>query len=251
MAAAYDTSRRPNPDVTAALVRLLDAPPGARLLDVGCGTGNYAVELETRGYRVTGVDLARGMLERAQTKLPPGHPLAQGDARALPFGDGRFDGAFSILVLHHVPGWERVLPEARRVLRGGRYVALLSTREQLLNFWLFEYFPEGLDFLAPGRPLRDEALLQFRKAGFREAAAFPFDYTEHSDGALMVGRRNPELYLDENVRAGISIFARMATEAVAAGVARLRAHIESGHIRDVMARYDAALGDATLFVGDV
>ncbi|MEW6744739.1 MAG: class I SAM-dependent methyltransferase [Planctomycetota bacterium] len=43
----------------------LQLRPGARLLDIGCGTGRHAVELARRGYRVTGVDLSSGMLEQA------------------------------------------------------------------------------------------------------------------------------------------------------------------------------------------
>jgi len=40
--------------------------PGARVLDIGCGTGRHSVELAKRGYRVTGVDLSPGMLAEAR-----------------------------------------------------------------------------------------------------------------------------------------------------------------------------------------
>jgi SAM-dependent methyltransferase len=59
------------PFVTATIAEadfieeLLAPPPGARVLDLGCGTGRHSVELARRGYHVTGVDLSRGMLEQA------------------------------------------------------------------------------------------------------------------------------------------------------------------------------------------
>lgn len=48
------------------LVAELRLPAGARVLDLGCGTGRHAVELARRGWRMVGVDLSRGMLRQAQ-----------------------------------------------------------------------------------------------------------------------------------------------------------------------------------------
>lgn len=251
VAPSYDASRRANPDLTAALVAALDAPAGARVLDLGCGTGNYAVELEARGLRVAGIDPEPAMLHRAAAKLPPTHPLVLGDGRALPFRDGVFEGAFSILVLHHVPDWPRILAEARRVLRGGRYVVFLSTREQMANFWLREYLPDELGDFVRRRMTRNELLEAFALAGFREVRVTPFDYVRGDDGALLAGSRDPKLYLDPGVRAGITLFYRVRRERLARALARLAGDIASGRIDEVMARSDRSLGDATFFSAGV
>ena len=50
----------------AFLVDVLRLPPGARILDLGCGTGRHSVALAQQGYRLVGVDLSRGMLRQAQ-----------------------------------------------------------------------------------------------------------------------------------------------------------------------------------------
>lgn len=50
------------------LLTLFPIPVGAKILDVGCGTGRHSIELARRGYEVTGLDLSEGMLEVARAK---------------------------------------------------------------------------------------------------------------------------------------------------------------------------------------
>ena len=93
------------------------AGPGARVLDIGCGPGQLAVELAQRGLRVTATDLDPAMVERAEVRLAAVDPAADAvvaDVAALPFDDGAFDLVVSTLSLHH---WGDVPAGAREIAR--------------------------------------------------------------------------------------------------------------------------------------
>jgi len=124
-AASYDERfselQRTKHDAVLARVTVQD---GARVLDVGCGTGLLAARLPRA--RVVGVDLSSGMLERARVRLLP----VQGSALALPFRDGAFELVFAVTSLL-VPAREltRALLELGRVARPGARVAVTLLRE--------------------------------------------------------------------------------------------------------------------------
>ncbi|MBX7192490.1 MAG: methyltransferase domain-containing protein [Sandaracinaceae bacterium] len=95
-----------------------EAPPGARVLDVGTGVGAMAAELVRLcpGIVLTGVDVSRAQIERARA-LHPVATYVQADARALPFDDASFDRVHMSWVLEHVVEPLPILREIRRVLR--------------------------------------------------------------------------------------------------------------------------------------
>ena len=103
------------------LVRLLGDPSGS-LIDVGCGTGAYAIGLSRRGWDVTGVDVSEDMLRRARAK---GIRALHADATALPFEDASFDAAVSMFTHTDFDDFPAVAREIARVLRhGGLFVYL-------------------------------------------------------------------------------------------------------------------------------
>ncbi len=93
---------------SAALVRLVAfaaLPPGARVLDAGCGPGLVGEALLEAGCHVRGVDLSGEMVRRARQRCARFGERARFDqASVLDLPDGeRFDAALSRLVIHHVP----------------------------------------------------------------------------------------------------------------------------------------------------
>src|SRR5689334_3700062 len=79
---------------------------GARLLDLGCGTGHQMAELRNRGFEVTGVDGSAEMLEHARANNP-GAEIHQADVADLPLEDSSFDYILCIEVLRYLEEPER------------------------------------------------------------------------------------------------------------------------------------------------
>lgn len=145
VADVYDATRA-LPDwvtqaVSARLAEEVTPVPGARLLELGVGTGRIAVPLLRRGVSLVGVDISALMLARLRAKLSevgrsgaddtgserlntgaPERPgvchLVLGDASYLPFRDRAFDFVLGVHVFHLLPDLHGALGEIRRVLSG-------------------------------------------------------------------------------------------------------------------------------------
>jgi ubiquinone/menaquinone biosynthesis C-methylase UbiE len=103
--------------------------PSQRVLDIGCGTGTFAVLVKRvhPDVEVVAIDPDPGALARARRKASRARTSIQFDegvAGALPYDDGVFDFVFSSFMFHHLQGDQKLhmFREARRVLaRGGRF----------------------------------------------------------------------------------------------------------------------------------
>src|SRR5690242_20391869 len=139
----YDTTRRADPDLVRAIARHLHLTPGARYLDVGSGTGNYAIALQSLGAKMHGVELSSTMLSKARSKSDRVR-WTHGNAEQLPFRDRTFAGALTTFTLHHMKNPWRTLEEVFRVLDSGGFVIMGVDHEQVSRYWLKEYFPVGI-----------------------------------------------------------------------------------------------------------
>lgn len=101
-------------------------PPGATVLEGGCGRGNKVKALTDAGYAAIGVDFAPRTVAQAKIVYPD-VDVRQGDVRALPFPDQFFDGYWSIGVIEHFwGGYDAILAEAARVLKTGGFLFLTA-----------------------------------------------------------------------------------------------------------------------------
>lgn len=98
-------------------------PPGARVLDVGCGEGWFCGALSEAGFAPVGVDVSAVALGRARERVP-GVRFDVCEETLLPYGDGSFEVAWLGEVLEHVRDGIGLLAEVARVVGpGGRLLA--------------------------------------------------------------------------------------------------------------------------------
>ena len=117
---------------TARTFRSVLRKPGARVLDMCCGTGDMARALrkQSAGAEIVGVDFSRGMLARGQQKFRSFHihPI-EGDALNLPFADRSFDLVVSAFGFRNLANYEAGLREILRVLRPEGEMGILDFSE--------------------------------------------------------------------------------------------------------------------------
>ncbi len=127
---------------------LAAAAPGARALDLCCGTGDIAFALARRGAETTGLDFNDQMLEIARArgrKLLPNSKFQipdflPGDAQQIPFPGNSFDIVTVGYGLRNLADWERGLDEMFRVARPGARLIVLDFGKPPNALWRKMYF---------------------------------------------------------------------------------------------------------------
>lgn len=114
----------PKDDVIVVTRKYL--PLGSKVLEGGCGRANKVKGMQDAGFKATGVDFAAESVKKAKENYPD-LDIRQGDVRSLNFGDGYFDGYWSIGVIEHFwDGYDPILAEAARVVRPGGFLFLTA-----------------------------------------------------------------------------------------------------------------------------
>ena len=112
-----------------SLIEALGVDAADTVLDLACGTGDFALLARERGARAVGVDFAGAMLAAARARCPADVALARGDALRLPLADGSATVAVSGFALRNFTAIPPVLAELARVLRAGGRLGLLEVDE--------------------------------------------------------------------------------------------------------------------------
>jgi hypothetical protein len=230
----YSVTRRTEPRIADQVWAALG--DARTVLNVGAGTGSY----EPPGRDVTAVEPSAVM--RAQR--PAGAaPCVAATAESLPFEDQSFDAAMAFATIDHWQDPIAGLREMRRVAR--RVVVFTKDFSDPDLFWLNrDYLPEFADLLI-GRPSLTDLV---GAIGARvEPVLIPWDC---ADGFYEAYWRRPEAYLDEHVRRGMSIWARVGPDAEQRAVRSLGDDLASGRWavrnRDLVDLDAAELGERLL-----
>jgi hypothetical protein len=235
--ATYTVTRCTEPRIAAQVWAALG--DAQKVLNVGAGTGSY----EPPGLDVTAVEPSAVM--RAQR--PEGAaPCVDATAESLPFEDQSFDAAMAFATIDHWQDPIAGLREMQRVAR--RVVVVTCDASDPDRFWLNRDYLLEYAGLWAGRPSLTELV---RAIGARtEPVLVPWDC---ADGFYEAYWRRPEAYLDELVRRGMSIWARVGPDAEQRAVHSLRDDLTSGRWaernRDLSGLDAADLGARLLVAG--
>ncbi|MGY4098210.1 class I SAM-dependent methyltransferase [Nocardia sp. R16R-3T] len=229
---SYARTRQPDPRIAAVVddaVRGMDS-----VANIGAGSGSY----EPTGT-VIAIEPSEVMIEQR----PPGAaPAVQAVAEQLPMHTDAVDAALAILTVHHWTDLDRGIAEMKRIARR-RIVILTWDHTVYREFWLVrDYLPAAGDTdarlaVAPARLadlLGDISIIPI---------PVPHDCVDGFGGAYW---RRPEAYLDETVRAGMSMLAMTPAALLRDGLSRLRDDLATG----VWARrHGELLGESRLDLG--
>lgn len=112
---------------TKLLLEMLAPRPDEYILDVGCGTGVFSVDVLSSGARLVGLDISQPMITRVAHKTDDDQFAGVvGDMVSLPFPDESFDKVFSMTAIEFTADAEQAVAELNRVVRRGGTVVLTS-----------------------------------------------------------------------------------------------------------------------------
>lgn len=174
----------------------LDAQPGDRVLDVGCGPGFYVADIAERvgpSGAVTGIDPSPAMLAMTarRTEGAANVTLAEGGADGIPVADAAFDRAVSVQVLEYVADVPGALAELRRLLRPGGRLVLWDVDWTTLSWHAVDADRMARMLTAWDRHLVDPALPRTLAAALREAG---FEDVRREGHLFATAAMDPETY---------------------------------------------------------
>lgn len=223
----YTEFRESDSDVVEKLFLGSGILSTSKIIEIGCGTGNYVSALQKRvGCQCWGVDPSTEMIRHAMRQNGR-VTFAVGSSEDLGFADEFFDFAFSVDVIHHVDNRDSYFHEAFRVLRPHGLLATVTDSGNTIRrrMPLAVYFPEIIEHELKRYPTITNLKRFARDAGFEaigeEIAETPFELTD----------------TEKYDKKAFSCLRLISEEAFTAGIARMKRDIRRGTISCVSRNY--------------
>jgi len=223
IASFYDKGRSLSEQNTIIWLTLIEklsgASKGARVLDLGCGTGRFSLPMVYQlEFNVTGTDSSVEMLAKAKQK-DSGSKVSWilADASTLPFPAGSFDLVFMSHLLHHVDNPLTVMKECYKVLASTGIVLIrYGAMEQIRNDVEHTFFPQVTEIDEPRTPNRDNVEKWLMNAGFG-----PFSSEEIVQQTYQTGTA----HLDAARERSTSVLSMISEESFRTGISRLTEYV--------------------------
>lgn len=184
IALEYAHHRRVHPGVLKRLFEASGITSASKVLEVGCGTGNYILALESLARCLCwGIDPSQQMLSKARERSRR-IDFRIGTAEKLEFPQDFFDLVFSVDVIHHVKDRVHYLREAHRILKKSGQICTTTDSEWIIRHRqpLAVYFPETVEADLARYPSIAELREAMKLVGFRDIREnmeeFPYQLTD-------------------------------------------------------------------------
>ena len=210
----YSATRQPDPRIRAVIEQALHGV--TTVANIGAGTGSYEPS-----NTVVAVEPSQVMIRQRQAEAAP---AVRAVAEHLPIGTAAVDASIALLTAHHWSDLDAGIAEMLHIAR--RRVVIFTWDDTVFHeFWLLrEYLPAAADTDARlAVPITK--LVSLLGAVSIRTVPVPHDCLDGFGGAYW---RRPHAYLDETVRAGISMFALTPKSLLDRGLERLEADLASG-----------------------
>jgi SAM-dependent methyltransferase len=220
VALGYTLTRRSDPRIASQIHEALG--DARTVVNVGAGAGAY----EPPDRDVLAIEPSERMIAQRAPELAP---AIRGHAESLPLEADSVDAAMACMTLHHWTDWRIGVQELRRVARK-RIVIFTYDRSYATRFWLIrDYLPKLGRLDCERFPAIDEQVVATGDDVKVVPVPIPHDC---EDGFLAAFWRRPKAYLDEQVRAGMSVFHLPGADRLLDGLEMLAEDLQSGHWED-------------------
>lgn len=224
---SYSNTRKSDSRIVKAMLDILNCSGIATIVDIGAGTGSYAYALVNHNYNVIAIEPSEIM--RSQAISHPKIDWIDAQAESLPLSDRCVNAAIIILALHHFDDYRQALKEAYRVTNSGLIIIFTYDPAFISDFWLTDYFPSLItdvraSFISMGR-----LVLDLKNITNRAINIVPFCLpNDLVDSFAAIGWSRPELYLDIDIRQGISSFSKIKSTEIDEGLLLLQKDLKLG-----------------------